>query len=194
MNRRLRIALITCASIGTILITTLYLVAAYEDQLKLATSFKQYLDENGIIYCVFFGISFIAGLAVIAVFLRTPRVSLILVAGILLLLSLFALTQPEQTRWIANYFSGERIRERHAIRLEHELNQLPEYSNVQLNHSYWPRSKGEILTVSGDVPTQSAYDKLVVRIENTDGWFVSWKLTIDGRNPRDIDEHRGIAE
>jgi hypothetical protein len=194
MNRRSKIALTICASVGVVAIAALYLIAAYEDQFKIATAFKTYFHENGALYSLFFGTTLVTGITAYAILLRNQRSSRKLIAIMLIGLSSFALMAPGQARWIASYFDGERIRERHSIRLQNELNQQSEFSDVQLHFSHWPDSKGEILSVSGDVFNQSTYDKLVSRVEDADNWFVSWHVTIDGRNPNGMDEYLGIAE
>ena len=194
MNRRLRNLLMICVSVATILTAVLYLVVAFDSTLGITTGFKRYLRDNGSSYLLFFIALLFGGLAVFVISFRNHRGSLKLIALAVVALSSFALVKPEQTRWTANYFEGKRIRERHSVRLQNELNRQSGFTDINLHYSYYPYSKSELLSVSGDVADQSTYDKLVTRIEKADDWDVNWNVTIEGRNLNGFPEYLRISE
>lgn len=142
------------------------------------TLVQEYIDQTGKSYATFFAVAFALGTVGCIGFFTKQMGWWTICPMLVVLFSAYAIAAPSQVLWVLNYNSPERVRERVAQRLQFEVRSVPEFENIQLDYSGWPKSKSAALSVSGDVPTQESLDKLISKIEGGIDCFVHWRVTV----------------
>lgn len=75
-------------------------------------------------------------------------------------------------------FHKTRAKMRDARRLQSEFHTDPRFNRVSISYEDPPRQKGEWLSVSGNVPTETDLETLRKIIDDDEKWFVEWDVTI----------------